>query len=598
MVGSPRTHVKHAKVQEGLHLWTTRAGVAFSLFLFCFLFCGVLHTVCFGDKTKGTQIFICTNEKNCIMSQMSERERELSVFRCSTSLCFPHVQSHEQNRTPATQANHPQHSNARVTMQTMMVFSQRNVNISPSSFTRSKNNRRCASTTTMTRLSGKPRCVVQPNSFQCQRHAQQKIKMLSSGDKSNENNAKKRLVVPSATASAADAADASGENAAVVNTIKSIFGAGGFALPWAFAQGGTVLVTACLLSSLVLSMETLRMLVAAQDVVVNNNAASESDVSTYAGLTKVALGAFGENLNKTLNVVTCFGITVSYLLFISETAVAMLPSATAATITKVQAVSAVTPLILGLSWIRDMAGVNIISLIGTCSVALGMLVCAVSAMTKISMPASFSAIPVANVAAFPGFFGTVAFLFFIHFTLFGIQQGMPQKDKFLGAASKAFVLSAIVGCLFGLVCAFGFGPNVSSVVITMLEGPIGIFVKGLLCVNLLFTFPIMAQSALVVCESVFTNNDPAKQLAKLPALIVRSAFVLFAALCATLIPNFGAVLGYVGGVCCCAMTLVLPPLILDKCSKKAGQALSSADAMKIPALTFIGVVCMILSVVL
>lgn len=103
VVGSPRTHVKHAKVQEGLHLWTTRAGVAFSLFLFCFLFCGVLHTVCFGDKTKGTQIFICTNEKNCIMSQMSERERELSVFRCSTSLCFPHVQSHEQNRTP------PQH---------------------------------------------------------------------------------------------------------------------------------------------------------------------------------------------------------------------------------------------------------------------------------------------------------------------------------------------------------------------------------------------------------------------------------------------------------------------------------------------------------
>ena len=103
----------------------------------------------------------------------------------------------------------------------------------------------------------------------------------------------------------------------------------------------------------------------------------------------------------------------------------------------------------------------------------------------------------------------------------------------------------------------------------------------------------------MVCESVFTNNDPAKQLAKLPALIVRSAFVLFAALCATLIPNFGAVLGYVGGVCCCLRwRSCYAPLILDKCSKKAGQALSSADAMKIPALTFIGVVCMILSVVL
>ena len=40
------------------------------------------------------------------------------------------------------------------------------------------------------------------------------------------------------------------------------------------------------------------MLVAAQDVVVNNNAASESDVSTYAGLTKVATGRFGENLEQ------------------------------------------------------------------------------------------------------------------------------------------------------------------------------------------------------------------------------------------------------------------------------------------------------------
>jgi proton-coupled amino acid transporter len=411
---------------------------------------------------------------------------------------------------------------------------------------------------------------------------------------SNNNNNNNRIISTATKATAT--ADASGENAAVINTIKAIFGAGGFALPWAFAQGGSVLVTACLLSSLVLSLETLRMLVAAQDVVVLNKAATAQEVSTYAGLTKVALGTFGENLNKTLNVVTCFGITVSYMLFISETAVAMLPAATAATVTKITAVSAITPLVLGLSWIRNMAGVNVISLVGTCSVALGMLVCAASAWMKISLPQSLQAIPVSNMAAFPGFFGTVAFLFFIHFTLFGIQQGMPEKDKFLGAATKAFVLSAIIGGVFGLICAVGFGPNVSSVVITMLTGPVGLFVKALLCVNLLFTFPIMAQSALVVCESVFAKSG--QEVAKVPALASRTAFVLLAALCATLIPNFGAVLGYVGGVCCCAMTLVLPPMILEKCAKKACKSLSSADKFKIPALTMIGIVCMILSVVL
>ena len=113
VVGSPRTHVKHAKVQEGLHL-PHSCGGWFSLFLFWVCgknvikmklktntsvlvlyvcYCRIariavywrLAHVCSGDKTKGTQI--CTNEKKlCIMSQMSERERELSVFRCSTSL--------------------------------------------------------------------------------------------------------------------------------------------------------------------------------------------------------------------------------------------------------------------------------------------------------------------------------------------------------------------------------------------------------------------------------------------------------------------------------------------------------------------------------
>jgi len=52
------------------------------------------------------------------------------------------------------------------------------------------------------------------------------------------------LIVPSAASAAAPApaADAaepdSGETAAIINVVKSIFGAGGFALPWAFAQEG------------------------------------------------------------------------------------------------------------------------------------------------------------------------------------------------------------------------------------------------------------------------------------------------------------------------------------------------------------------------
>ena len=64
---------------------------------------------------------------------------------------------------------------------------------------------------------------------------------------------------------------------------------------------------------------------------------------------------------------------------------------------------------------------------------------------------------------------SAAFLFFIHFTLFTVQEAMPQPKKFVPAVSKAFFLAMIVSCVFGILGAFGFGPGVKSVVITMLD---------------------------------------------------------------------------------------------------------------------------------
>lgn len=75
-----------------------------------------------------------------------------------------------------------------------------------------------------------------------------------------------------------------------------------------------------------------------------------ADVQTYAGLTKAAVGPFGDVLCKVLNVITCFGITVSYLIFVSDTAISILPKATAATFTTAKMITMTTPLWLALSW--------------------------------------------------------------------------------------------------------------------------------------------------------------------------------------------------------------------------------------------------------
>ena len=307
----------------------------------------------------------------------------------------------------------------------------------------------------------------------------------------------------SATPAAASGGD-TGETAAIINVIKAIFGAGGFALPWAFAQGGTVLVTACLVSSYWFALKALEMLVKSQETLINAGKATQEEVQTYAGLTAKAIGPIGDVICRVLNVVTCFGITVGYMIFVADTCISMLPADQAATYTTAKMLTYNLPVWLFMAWQRSIAGVNLISLFGTTTVALSMVWVAISALRN-----PMQAIPLADISQFSGFFGTVAFLFFIHFTLFSVQEGMPQKQYFLSAANKAFLIAMAISLVFGLVGAVGYGQGVSSVVVTMLTGVAGIIVKGLLALNLWSTFPLMARSSLLILENVASPGKEA-----------------------------------------------------------------------------------------
>ena len=355
-------------------------------------------------------------------------------------------------------------------------------------------------------------------------------------------------------------------------------------------------MSACLLASYVFALEALKMLVRAQDTLIDNGVVSGyEEVQTYAGLTGAALGPAGDVLCKALNVITCFGISVGYIIFVSDTLISMLPAATQLTFSTARMIITSLPLWVALSWQRSFKGVNFISLMGTVSVALGMSWVTVVALANPAFAANFAAIPMSNPAAFSGFFGTVAFLFFIHFTLFGVQEAMPDRRRFVPAVSKAFGLSMVISAAFGLIGAWGFGPGVKSVVITMLDGAAGAAVKALLCVNLLFTFPLMARSCLNICEqTVAGGKDPNL----VTSLGTRTAFVTSAALLACVVPNFGTVLGYVGGFCCCAMTLAMPPVILSKAMTLAGKPAEGFEKTKIVVVCAVGLVCMALSVAL
>jgi proton-coupled amino acid transporter len=353
-----------------------------------------------------------------------------------------------------------------------------------------------------------------------------------------------------------------------------------------------------MVASLAFALESLRMLIKSQDVLVASGEATAADVATYAGLTKQAMGSVGDVVCRVMNVVTCFGITISYLIFIAETCKVVVPALVGAgpfgaAPTTASMLQLIAPAMIGLSWLREMSGVAVISAVGTASVVIGMLVTTIDALGN---PLQIAALPTWNFAAFPGFFGTVAFLFFIHFTLFGIKEAMPQPDKFFPAAVKAFTGAAAIAGVFGVAGAVGYGTSVSSVVVTMLSGPSGIAVQLLLCLNLMSTYPIMAQSALRICEDLFKGKSGS--VATPTSIGVRTAFTAGALWTAANVPNFGVVLGYVGGVCCSILSLVLPATILYIAQNKVKNEITANELARIATVFVTGITCIVLSIVL
>merc|ERR1719375_2259505 len=236
---------------------------------------------------------------------------------------------------------------------------------------------------------------------------------------------------------------------------------------------------------------------------------------------------------------------------------------------QIRLVAYLTPVMMSLSWLRDLSYVSVTSALGNVSVYSGMAFVAFVALQRMGAAATSPAgIAWAHPAAAFSIFGSVAYLFFIHFTLPEIESSMREKlrGSFVGSVATAFLGTFTISSIFGIIGALGFGAGVSSVVVTELAAsPAATTVKVLLVLNLLFTFPVVGRAAFTTLEREMCKVSRVAQSDDLngPAVLaMRSAFVALAAFCAVSIPSFGRLLGLVGGVCCSALTIFFPPLML------------------------------------
>lgn len=201
----------------------------------------------------------------------------------------------------------------------------------------------------------------------------------------------------------------------------------------------------------------------------------------------------------------------------------------------------------------------------------GGIVESIFAVSKLKMwPDSFS-------DAFGGSFGTIAYLFCVNFLTFPIINSMKDaKNDYDGAVSTAVGIIWTVNVIFAIICLSFYGDETQDLVLQNLDnGPYLSALKILLCVDLLFTFPVVFSSgrqilenALIMSEEGGDNEDSIGLAISRTAITSGAVATCFGL---TKIGGFGVVANLVGGVAQGTLAFIIPPAIAISLSRRTND---------------------------
>jgi proton-coupled amino acid transporter len=186
-----------------------------------------------------------------------------------------------------------------------------------------------------------------------------------------------------------------------------------------------------------------------------------------------------------------------------------------------------------------------------------------------------------SLETMPLAFGTIGYLFLVHFLVLPIESSMAHPERFPAVATKTFTACAVLSGSFGIIGYLLFGTETQQIVLLNVQGSFFVSaVKLLLCVDLLLTYPVVMRPSIVIVEqSLLPGILPSSsKKAKIPLPVVgwstHLAVCVFLGLVAggasLYVPAFGLLSGLVGGVSQTFLALVLPPLMLSQQQNSKG----------------------------
>ena len=382
---------------------------------------------------------------------------------------------------------------------------------------------------------------------------------------------------------------------AATNLAKCICGAGSFALPHVFLDEGIIGGSIALLTCGFLATYTMQLI---SDMKIETNTRS------YVDLAQLTLGKQAANLVFALTLSASLGVCSSYVVFMGQTLESLSCDVTSTNIIRqlfpdVSIVSweiLISTLLFPLTLLRSYAvfaftsGLGVVAVLGGILVTLasgifvepgGGLMYALHSVTEQAMfPSSFG-------AAFGNSFGTVAFLFCINFLTFPIMNSMKEPREYNDAIQYAVLGTASFNILFAVLCVGFYGEDTADLVLANLgNGPYLSALKILLCIDLLFTYPIVFSSGRQIMENALIGDvdvddiddmDMDMDKTKRNNLSLKRAGIAGGGVltCFSLaqIGGFGTIANLVGGVAQGTLAFVLPPLIavtIVRSNKKKG----------------------------
>ncbi|KAL7470970.1 hypothetical protein ACHAXS_011258, partial [Conticribra weissflogii] len=333
---------------------------------------------------------------------------------------------------------------------------------------------------------------------------------------------------------------------AATNIGKCICGAGSFALPHVFLKEGVLGGTLAMGICAILATWTMQSLndsryspalvlveerkddsndfneIENDDEIVAGNKLKQNNFppTSYVSLAELALGKPSSALVFALTLAASLGVCSTYIAFIGQTLSSL--SSDAASNNFVHRLAPNLPQttwefltalsVLPLSLVRNYGIFAFTSALGVTAVLGGILVTltygilvdpGMGLSQTLSSVSHLPLWPDSVGDAFGGSFGTIAYLFCVNFLTFPIITSMenPEKDY---NTSVAMAVSGVwlVNVLFAIICLAFYGTETQDLVLQNLEnGVYLVLLKVLLCVDLLFTFPVVFSSGRQILEN-------------------------------------------------------------------------------------------------